>query len=53
MGTTPGLQMATSLILAGLDHHAVVRGLKVALGLTDDEAEAAWVAADKLLDRET
>ncbi len=44
-----GEQSATALILAGLDRDAVIRGLKIELDLTNEEAEAAWTAANDRL----
>jgi hypothetical protein len=44
-----GVRSATALILAGLDRDAVIRGLKVELDLTTEEAEAAWKVANERL----
>ena len=49
MTPTKGEQSATALILAGLDRHAVIRGLRIELDLTTEEAEAAWAAANERL----
>jgi hypothetical protein len=53
MQEIPGLSTATALILVGLDRAAVIRGLKIELDLTTDEAEAAWEAATDRLNGST
>jgi hypothetical protein len=45
MESVQGVRVATALILAGLDRDAVLRGLRVELDLTAEEAEKAWEAA--------
>ena len=44
-----GVRTATALILAGLDRDAVIRGLKIELDLSTEEAEAAWAFARERL----
>jgi len=49
VGRIQGLEAARALILAGFDHDAVIRGLRVDLDLTAEEAEKAWEAATERL----
>ena len=44
-----GVRIATAFILAGLDRDAVIRGLKIELDLTTEEAEVAWATATERL----
>jgi hypothetical protein len=48
-----GLRSATALILAGLDRDGVIRGLRLELDLTTEEAEAAWEVANERLGNPT
>ena len=45
MESAQGRAVATALILAGLDHDAVIRGIRVELGLSPEDAEQAWTIA--------